>query len=101
MTADELEEILDLIADRAPALQGHVSKLKIGEIEIELRAAEPPQPSEADLARQAQLDKAMAERDRAPVDPLDDPMTFPGGRVPRLPDRQREQPRDEHDDDDE
>ncbi len=104
ITANELEEILDLIAERAPGLREHVSTLKIGDIAIDLRPVEPTGPSPADAARQAALDQAMAQRERATLDPLDDPMTFPGGRVPRFPDRQRPReessPRDEHEDDD-
>lgn len=101
MTADELEEVLDLLEARGPQLQRYYSKLTIEDITIELRAAEPAPPTEAELSRQAALDKAIAARATVPVDPLDDPMTFPGGVVPRLPDRQREQkPRDEHEDDD-
>ena len=101
MTADDLEEILDLIAAPAPALRPDVAKLEVGGMSIELRPAEPAQPSASELAREAALDQAIAARAAVPVDPLDDPMTFPGGRVPRFPDRQREQqPRDEHEDDD-
>ena len=101
MTADELKEVLDLIADRAPALRPHVSKLKVGEIEIDLRAAEPPAPSASELAREAALDKAIAARGAIPLDPLDDPAAYPGGVVPRFPRRPNKERDDDQDDDDE
>lgn len=102
MTADELEELLDVVDRKAPALSRSVAKLTIGEIAIELRQPEPEVPVTS--ASTAAVDAAAAARRTPTLDPLDDPDAYPGGVVPSLLNRpgakQARKPHDEHDDED-
>jgi hypothetical protein len=101
--SDELEQALELIAKHAPMLRRHVATFRLGDISVEFRAPDMPiAPHPSDAAARTQ--------DQMPADPLDDPMSYPGGYVPRLPNldaqihahssgKARREP-DEHEDDD-
>lgn len=71
----DLDATLRLLAERAPALRrAGVRSLKYGELEVVLVPDEPaagPAPT-------------RVTEDAMPSDPLDDPMAYPGGRVPSL-----------------
>lgn len=109
---DDLDKLLDRIAAHAPALRAAglsalklgditIGKLSIGALELELRAADLPEPAPGPV-NTAAIDAAAASRRNPPANPLDDPDSYPGGVVPRLgsqrPSAKAE--RDEHDDDD-
>ena len=95
----DLATALKLISAQAVELRrSGVRSLKIGDVEVSFEAPEPEPPP---APTRAEIDAQL--REQVPADPFDDPMTYPGGVVPRLPDRaqqQKRQPRDEHEDDD-
>ena len=66
-------ELIALIAERAPALiAAGVTSLKIGEFSVEMSRPTPPPAA----------DPPPAPAVRGRSNPLDDPSTYPGGRVP-------------------
>lgn len=75
------DDLLQLIAKRAPSLRAAgVKSVTLTDLSFELSPAEPP-PPRAPTARELEASKA----NEVPADPLDDPMTYPGGEVPRMP----------------
>lgn len=66
-------ETLSILRDMAPALRAAgVRRFKIGDVEADLAPPDPPAPE------RTRNDERTIEYD----DPLDDPSTFGGGKVP-------------------
>jgi hypothetical protein len=63
----------ELVARLKALREAGVSKVQLGELVVELALAEPQVP--VDL---------RAEENQDHADPLRDPATFPGGRIPRF-----------------
>jgi len=97
-------DLLTLIATHAPKLRAAgVKSLTIEGVSMELLPAEPP-PAPRPTAKELAAAQAASA---VPLDPLDDPMSYPGGVVPRYASEtpeprsrgRRKPPTDEHDDD--
>lgn len=90
-------DLLTLIAKHAPALRSAgVKSVTLADLSFDLAPAELPAPR-APTPRELEAAKAG----EVPADPLEDPMTYLGGYVPRLPDsgRKRKRVAAHHDDD--
>lgn len=76
------ETLLAMIVANAPALRrSGVRSVTLAGMSFELAPPDPPPPL------------PVPKAEEVPSDPLEDPMLYPGGRVPRVSDERRSRPK--------